>query len=117
MRTDPNCIFCKIVAGDIPAKKVHETTDALVFEDLNPAAPVHLLVIPKEHIATINDVADSDQALMGALFTAASQGARMKGIADSGYRLVANVNRDAGQEVFHIHMHLLGGQKMGWPPV
>ena len=101
---DPDCIFCKIATGEIPAERVLETEHSVVFKDINPSAPVHCLVIPKTHIPTVNDVADAPPEVLADLLKAAD-----------GWRLVANVNRDGGQEVFHLHMHLLGGRKMGWP--
>ena len=111
-----DCIFCKIAAGDIPAKIVFQNDDVLAFRDLNPQAPTHVLVIPKKHIATTNDITDADAALIGKMHLAAKQVAKDDGIADDGYRTVMNCNRAAGQTVFHIHLHLLGGRHMGWPP-
>ncbi len=110
------CIFCKIAAGEIPADKVLEEEDLVAFRDLNPQAPVHILVIPKRHIATLNDLRPEDAALMGRLHLAAQRIAAEEGIADRGYRTVINCNAEAGQTVFHIHLHLLGGRPMGWPP-
>lgn len=107
-----DCIFCKIVEGAIPSKKVFENDDVIAFHDIQPAAPVHILIIPKKHIATMNDVSDADDALMAALFAAARQIAKDLGIAESGYRLVNNVNADGGQIVYHLHIHLLGGKKL-----
>ncbi len=111
-----DCLFCKIVAGEIPADIVHETEDTLAFRDINPQAPVHILIIPRKHIATINDLDDADQAIVGSLFTAARDIAAAEGLADDGYRVVMNCNEAAGQTVFHIHLHLLGGRRFGWPP-
>jgi len=111
-----DCIFCKIVAKQIPAKVVYEDAEVLAFEDLNPQAPTHLLVIPRKHIATLNDLAAEDEALLGKLHRAGAAIARTRGIAGSGWRAVMNVNRDAGQSVFHLHLHVLGGKPMGWPP-
>lgn len=111
-----DCIFCKIVNGDIPATKVYEDEDVLAFRDLNPQAPVHVLVIPRKHIATTNDLQPDDAALVGKMYLAAQQIARDEGISESGYRTVINCNAEAGQTVFHIHLHLLGGRPMGWPP-
>ena len=110
-----DCIFCKIVNGDIPATKVYEDEDVLAFRDLNPQAPVHVLVIPRKHIATANDLQPDDAALVGKMYLAAQQIARDEGISESGYRTVINCNAEAGQTVFHIHLHLLGGRPMGWP--
>ena len=111
-----DCLFCKIVAGEIPADIVFESDNALAFRDINPQAPTHVLVIPRKHIATINDISDDDQALVGSLYTAAREIAAADGIADDGYRTVMNCNESAGQSVFHIHLHVLGGKPMGWPP-
>lgn len=111
-----DCLFCKIVAGEIPADIVHESEDAVAFRDINAQAPTHVLVIPRKHIATINDIATEDEGLVGSLFSAAREIARAEGIADDGYRVVMNCNESAGQSVFHIHLHVLGGKPMGWPP-
>ncbi len=111
-----DCIFCKIVAGDIPANKVYEDDDILGFRDLNPQAPTHVLFIPKRHIATLNDLQLQDAELIGRLFLAARQVAAEEGIAESGYRTLFNCNREGGQEVYHLHLHLLGGRQMTWPP-
>ena len=111
-----NCIFCKIVAGEVPAKKIHEDEEVVAFDDTNPQAPVHALVIPKKHVATLNDLEPADEDLMGRLMMAAVQVARLKGLEGSGYRLVTNCLAEAGQAVFHIHTHVLGGRRMGWPP-
>jgi histidine triad (HIT) family protein len=111
-----DCLFCKIAAGEIPAEKVKEADDWIAFRDISPQAPTHILIIPREHIATLNEVAPGNETLLGSLFLAAKQIAAEEGIAESGYRAVVNCNADAGQAVFHIHMHLLGGREMGWPP-
>lgn len=111
-----DCLFCKILAGDIPADIVYESDTAIVFRDINPQAPTHLLIIPRRHIATINDIGDADQAIVGGLFSVASTIARKEGIADDGYRVVMNCNAAAGQTVFHIHLHILGGRTLSWPP-
>ncbi len=111
-----DCIFCKIAAGEIPAAKLYDDGEVLAFRDINPEAPVHLLVIPRRHIATLNDLTEADAALIGRLYLAAKRLAAESGVADSGYRTVINCNRDAGQIVFHIHMHLLAGRELGWPP-
>jgi Diadenosine tetraphosphate (Ap4A) hydrolase and other HIT family hydrolases len=110
------CIFCKIAKGEIPAEVVYEDDQVLAFRDLNPQAPVHILVIPRRHIATLNDLDDGDAELMGRLHLAAKRIAADEGIAESGYRTVINCNAAAGQTVFHVHLHLLGGRPMGWPP-
>ncbi len=111
-----DCLFCKIIAGDIPAKKVYEDQDVLAFEDISPKAPTHVLVIPKKHIPTLNDLEEGDNPVMGRIFQAAKQIARQQGIDQSGYRTVFNVNQGAGQAVFHIHLHVLGGRALTWPP-
>ena len=112
----PDCLFCGIVEGKIPAKKVYEDAQAVAFEDINPQAPTHLLVIPRRHVATLNDLAPEDEGLVGHLVAVASKLAKERGHAEHGYRTVLNCNRDAGQTVFHIHLHLLGGRPMEWPP-
>ncbi len=111
-----DCLFCKILAGDIPAELVYESDMAAAFRDINPQAPTHVLVIPRKHISTINDVTSDDEAIVGSLFTAAKEIAAADGIADDGYRAVMNCNEGAGQSVFHIHLHVLGGRPMNWPP-
>ncbi len=114
MATD--CLFCKMVSGAIKPATVHEDDDVLAFKDINPQAPVHVLVVPKRHIATLNDLTPADAALMGKLSLAAGKIARELGVADGGYRTVMNCNADAGQSVWHVHLHLLGGRVMRWPP-
>ena len=111
-----DCLFCKIVEKQIPAKIVHDDADTLAFEDIQPQAPHHLLVIPKKHIATLNDVTPEDVAIMGRLFTTAAKLAKERGFADRGWRAVVNVNRDAHQLVFHVHLHVLAGRAFQWPP-
>lgn len=111
-----DCLFCKIVSGDIPAGKVYENDSVVAFQDLNPKAPLHVLVIPKKHIATINELAHEDAALIGEMYLAAKQIAADNGLSERGYRTVMNCNEDAGQTVFHIHLHVLGGRTMSWPP-
>lgn len=111
-----DCLFCKMVSGAIQPNKVYEDADVLAFKDINPQAPVHVLVIPKRHIATMNDLADTDAALVGKLVLTGKKIASDLGIAESGYRLVTNCNADAGQSVWHIHLHVLGGRRMHWPP-
>lgn len=111
-----DCLFCKIRDGEIPADIVFEDDDVLAFNDVNPQAPVHILIIPKQHIPTINDLEDDDEQIMGKLFSTAKNLANQKGVSDDGYRLVTNCNAGAGQTVFHIHMHLLAGRAMTWPP-
>lgn len=111
-----NCLFCKIAQGEIPATVVFEDNDVMAFRDIRPQAPTHLLVIPKRHIATINDTADSDAELLGNMVLRAKKLAESEGFSDIGYRLVFNINSGGGQEVYHIHLHLLGGRQMTWPP-
>jgi histidine triad (HIT) family protein len=111
-----DCLFCKIRDGGIPAKMVHEDDRSFAFRDINPQAPTHILVVPRKHIPTLNDLGDDDAALVGHLHLVARSVARAEGIADSGYRVLFNTNRGAGQTVFHIHLHLLGGRPLGWPP-
>ena len=111
-----DCIFCKIVAGEIPSDKLYEDELAVAFKDLNPVAPHHLLIIPRRHITSVNDVGGDEEGLIGHLFSVAAKLARELGAAEAGYRCVINTNKDAGQAVFHIHLHLLAGRKLGWPP-
>jgi histidine triad (HIT) family protein len=111
-----DCLFCKIRDGQIPAKVVYRDEHCLAFEDIHPQAPTHLLFIPLEHIETINQVTAAQAERMGHLFVAAAKVARERGHAESGYRLVVNCNRDAGQLVFHVHLHMLAGRRMTWPP-
>lgn len=110
------CIFCKIGSGQVPSKVVLQDDEVLAFDDLNPQAPVHVLVIPKRHVAALTDVEAGGHALLGRLLEAATLVARKKGIAESGYRVVANTGRHGGQTVFHLHLHVLGGRPMTWPP-
>lgn len=111
-----DCIFCKIAAGDIPAAKLYDDGEVLAFHDIQPEAPVHVLLIPRRHIATLNDLTGKDAELLGRLYLAGKQVATDLGVAERGYRTVINCNRDAGQIVFHLHMHLLAGRELGWPP-
>jgi len=111
-----DCLFCKIASKEIPARIVDEDAETLTFEDIDPQAPVHLLVIPRKHIPTGNDLGPEDEALVGKLFRAAGRIARAKGFAESGWRAVMNVNRDAIQLVFHVHLHVMAGRQMQWPP-
>ena len=112
-----NCLFCKIVAGDIPAEIIYESESAIGFRDVNPQAPTHVLIIPREHIATINDLDAGHEVTVGNLYMAAKAIAADEGLTDDGYRVVMNCNEAAGQTVFHIHLHLLGGRSLAWPPV
>lgn len=109
-----DCLFCRIVRREIPATLVFEDDDVVAFRDINPQAPTHIVIVPRDHVASLNDA--SDAAQLGKLSLAAARLARTEGIAESGYRTVLNTNRDAGQTVFHIHLHLLGGRHLGWPP-
>jgi len=111
-----NCIFCDIVDGKLRAKIVYNSENVLAFNDIRPQAPVHILIIPKKHIPTLNDIILDDKLLIGEMFIAAQQIAKDLGFSENGYRTVFNCNRDAGQEVYHIHLHLLGGRKLHWPP-
>jgi histidine triad (HIT) family protein len=108
------CLFCRIVSKEIPAKIVAEDADCVAFRDINPQAPLHVLVIPRSHIASLNEVNDGD--IIGQMHRLAARIARNEGMAERGYRTVINTNADAGQTVFHIHLHLLAGRRLGWPP-
>src|SRR5258706_14251043 len=109
------CLFCKIINREIPAAIVYEDDQVLAFNDINPQASTHILIVPKRHVATVNDLEPGDDQLVGGLVRRAAALAADRGLADGGYRLVFNTNRDAGQTVFHIHLHLLGGRTMTWP--
>ncbi len=111
-----DCIFCMIAEKKIPSKIVHEDDRAVVFEDINPQAPVHVLVIPRKHVASVSELNETDAGLLGHLMLTGAAVAKQKGIAESGYRLVANTGKNGGQTVFHLHFHLLGGRPMHWPP-
>jgi len=111
-----SCLFCRIIAGERPARIVYEDERMVAIEDINPQAPMHVLVIPRRHIATLNDLTEADAGLAGAMVVRAAAIARDRGYADRGYRALFNCNREAGQSVFHIHLHLLGGRRLGWPP-
>ena len=111
-----DCLFCRIVRREVPAKVVAESDDCIAFRDLNPQAPVHVLVIPKRHIASLDAAVDGDAELLGAMALLAARVARDENIASSGYRTVVNTNAGAGQTVFHVHTHVLGGRRMSWPP-
>ena len=112
MATD--CLFCRIIRKEIPATLLAENGQCIAFRDINPQAPTHILVIPREHVATLNDV--TDPTVIAQMYQLAMQLAKSEGLADGGYRTVINTNADAGQTVFHIHLHLLGGRRMKWPP-
>lgn len=110
------CLFCKISSGEIAAQVIHETDDVIAFRDINPQAPTHVLIVPKRHIASINEIGEDDVEIVGKLFLAARQIAADEGFAEPGYRVTMNCNAAAGQTVFHIHLHLLGGRDFSWPP-
>lgn len=110
------CIFCKIVHREIPSSIVFEDDDILAFNDINPQAPVHILLVPKEHFASLNAIPEEKKDILSSLLLKTRQIAEEKAIARSGYRIVLNTERDSGQQVFHIHFHLLGGRRMSWPP-
>ncbi|MGY6214864.1 histidine triad nucleotide-binding protein [Methylolobus aquaticus] len=110
------CLFCKMVAGEIAPDIVYETSEVLAFRDIHPQAPVHILVIPKRHIATLDDLPDDQPALAAELLAAARRVAAQSGVAESGYRTVINCRSDAGQAVYHLHLHVLGGRRLHWPP-
>jgi len=114
--TDKDCLFCQIASGDIDADIVLENDRLIAFRDINPQAPTHVLIIPRKHVATINDLSEDDVDNIGALFLAAAEVAKLDGIADDGYRVAMNCNEGAGQSVFHVHLHVLGGRRMDWPP-
>lgn len=114
--SNTDCLFCKILSGDIPADVIYESETAIAFRDINPQAPTHVLIIPRKHIATINDIGEDDHSVVGSLYSAAKEIAADSGFADEGYRAVMNCNEAAGQTVFHIHLHLLGGRTLTWPP-
>lgn len=112
----PDCLFCKMINGEIRPDMVRETDDLIAFRDINPQAPTHILIVPRKHISTLNDLTQADASLVGKMFLLAREIAQQEGIAEPGYRTVMNCNADAGQSVFHIHLHLLGGRQMRWPP-
>ena len=114
--SEQDCLFCKILAGDIPADVIYESDDTIAFRDINPQAPTHVLIIPRKHIATINELDESDRETVGSLYMAAKDIAAAEGMAEDGYRAVMNCNAGAGQTVFHIHLHVLGGRPLSWPP-
>ena len=110
------CLFCRIVNGDIPAKVVYQDDEVMAFDDINAQAPVHVLVIPKRHVASVQDCQSEDQGLLGHLLLTCSRVTRMKQLTESGYRIVTNTGIDGGQTVSHLHLHVLGGRPMTWPP-
>lgn len=111
-----DCLFCKIIAGEIPSKKVYEDEKVYAFYDISPAAPVHVLIIPKTHISSANALSEENAAVVGHIFTVAARLAAELGIAEKGYRIVNNCGEDGGQTVHHLHFHLLGGRSLQWPP-
>ena len=112
----PDCLFCRIAAGEIPSAIVYEDAQLVAFRDITPQAPTHILLIPRRHISTLNDLTAEDDGLVGEMTRRAAAIAKDQGLAERGYRVLFNCNADAGQTVFHIHMHLLGGRRLGWPP-
>jgi histidine triad (HIT) family protein len=114
--TDPDCLFCRIIEGAIPARMIHEDDLVVAIEDINPVAPVHRLLMPRQHIASAADLTDADGPVLGRLFAVAAQLAAAAGLPERGYRLVANVGADGGQSVPHLHVHLMGGRNFAWPP-
>jgi histidine triad (HIT) family protein len=111
-----DCLFCRIIQGSIPAKIVYQDEHTLAFDDINPQAPVHALVISKQHVPSVHDLEESDQALLGRLLITCNKVAKDKGLSDRGFRLVVNTGKDGGQTVSHVHFHILGGRHLGWPP-
>jgi histidine triad (HIT) family protein len=112
----PDCLFCKIVAGDIPASIVHQDEHLVAFRDINPQAPMHVLIVPRRHVSSLNELSETDDQLVGEMVRRGAAIATDHGHGDRGYRTVFNCNADAGQTVFHIHLHVLGGRSMAWPP-
>jgi histidine triad (HIT) family protein len=116
MTATMDCLFCKIIERQIPASIVYEDDRVLAFNDINPQGPTHVLVVPKQHIASLNELAEGDDQIVGELVRRAAAIAKERGISAGGFRTVFNTNRDAGQTVFHIHLHLIGGRSLAWPP-
>ena len=114
--TDTDCLFCRIASGDLEAQIVLENDRVVAFRDINPQAPTHVLIIPRKHVSTLNDLSAGDVEDIGAMLLAAKEIAQADGVADDGYRVTMNCNAHAGQSVFHVHLHLLGGRRMEWPP-
>lgn len=114
--TDPSCLFCKIITGDIPARKTYEDDLVVAIDDINPVAPVHQLLMPRQHVASAAELGEDDAALLGRLFSVAARLAAEAGLPERGYRLVSNVGADGGQSVPHLHLHLVGGRRFAWPP-
>jgi histidine triad (HIT) family protein len=113
---ETDCLFCRIVAGEVPARFVHQDDEIVAFHDINPRAPTHVLLVPRRHIASAADLTEADGPILGRLFDVAARIAREAGIAENGYRMVTNVGRDGGQTVDHLHFHLMGGRSFTWPP-
>jgi histidine triad (HIT) family protein len=111
-----SCLFCRIISGDIPSTPVYSDDRVYAFADINPQAPLHVLVVPKRHIATLSDLTEDDDGIVGELVRRAASIAGQRGYGERGYRTVLNCNADAGQTVFHVHLHLLAGRRLGWPP-
>lgn len=111
-----DCLFCKIIAGDIPSNKVYEDEDVFAFHDINPAAPTHVLIIPKKHLTTVAHAEEEDESLMGKLLLKANMIAEEQGLSSDGFRYVINTGSHGGQTVYHLHMHIIGGHALGWPP-
>jgi histidine triad (HIT) family protein len=111
-----SCIFCRVIEGSIPSRRVHEDERLVAFHDVNPQAPLHVLIVPREHISTVNDLGAHHDALVGEMVRRAALLAAEHGYGERGYRTVLNCNRDAGQSVFHVHLHLLAGRRLTWPP-
>jgi histidine triad (HIT) family protein len=116
MTADPSCLFCRIVADDLPSTRVHEDEHVIAFRDIAPRAPTHILVIPRDHIASAADLTEDHGPILGRLFAVAADVARSEGIADAGYRVVTNVGEWGGQSVDHLHFHVMGGRPFAWPP-
>lgn len=114
--SEKNCLFCRIIAGEIPSTKVHEDDQTYAFTDIDPQAPTHVLIIPKEHIESLNEIGKGDEALLGRLLRLAPKIANQLGIAESGFRAVINTGENGGKSVDHLHVHVLGGRPMAWPP-
>lgn len=114
--SESDCLFCRIAQGQIPADVVRSNDEVVAFRDIHPQAPTHILIIPRKHISSVSELEEADAHLLGDLFLMAKDLAREEGIAEGGYRMVVNAGADAGQTVFHVHLHLLGGRGMGWPP-
>ena len=111
-----DCLFCRIAVGTIPAKVIYQDEETLAFEDIHPQAPAHVLVIPRRHVVSVDECGEPDRAMLGAILLVCAKVAKLKGLPQRGYRIVTNTGPDAGQSVFHVHFHVLGGRPMAWPP-